>query len=170
MLITYEKQLLNEKFAGLAILATIVAVVPSVTAVCNALGRIGYSTISDKMKDRATVYGIIFLSCVALCGLSALVGSGWVIIILLMVINLGYGGGFSTLPALLESRFGMKNISKIHGLSLSAWAVAGITGNNLSEIILSNTNNNYTVIIVTAMILYAVAGVIYFTMVKAKKA
>jgi OFA family oxalate/formate antiporter-like MFS transporter len=64
----------------------------------------------------------------------------------------------------------MKNISKIHGLSLSAWAVAGITGNNLSEIILSNTNNNYTVIIITAMILYAAAGVIYFTMVKAKKA
>ena len=170
MLITYEKQLLNEKFAGLAILATIVAVVPSITAVCNALGRIGYSTVSDKMKDRATVYGIIFLSCVLLCGLSAVAGNGWVIVVLLMVINLGYGGGFSTLPALLESRFGMKNISKIHGLSLSAWAVAGITGNNLSEIILQNTDNNYTVIIITAMILYAVAGVIYFTMVKAKKA
>ena len=58
----------------------------------------------------------------------------------------------------------------LHGLSLSAWAVAGITGNNLSEIILSNTNNNYTVIILTAMALYAVAGVIYFTMVKAKRA
>ena len=86
-----------------------------------------------------------------------------------MVINLGYGGGFSTLPALLESRFGMKNISKIHGLSLSAWAVAGITGNNLSEIILSKTGNNYTVIIVTAMVLYLVAGIIYFTMVRAGK-
>ena len=170
MLITYEKQLLNEKFAGLAILATVVSVVPSITAVCNALGRIGYSTVSDKMKDRATVYGIIFLSCVFFCSLSAVISSGFVIIALLMVINLGYGGGFSTLPALLESRFGMKNISKIHGLSLSAWAVAGITGNNLSEIILSNTNNNYTVIILTAMALYAVAGVIYFTMVKAKRA
>ncbi len=171
MLITYEKQLLNEKFAGLAILAAVVSIVPSVTAICNALGRIGYSTVSDKMKDRATVYGIIFLSCVLLCGLSAIFsGSGFIIIALLMVINLGYGGGFSTLPALLESRFGMKNISKIHGLSLSAWAVAGITGNNLSEIILSHTNNNYTVIIITAMALYAVAGVIYFLMVKEKKA
>ena len=171
MLITYEKQLLNEKFAGLAILAAVVSIVPSVTAICNALGRIGYSTVSDKMKDRATVYGIIFLSCVALCGLSAIFsGSGFLVIALLMVINLGYGGGFSTLPALLESRFGMKNISKIHGLSLSAWAVAGITGNNLSEIILSHTGNNYTVIIITAMALYAVAGVIYFLMVKAKKA
>ncbi|SCW65938.1 MFS transporter, OFA family, oxalate/formate antiporter [Ruminococcaceae bacterium YRB3002] len=168
MLITYEKQLLNEKFAGLAVLATIVSVVPSVTAVCNALGRIGYSTVSDKMKDRATVYGIIFLSCILVCGVSAFVSSGYVIIVLLMVINLGYGGGFSTLPALLESRFGMKNISKIHGLALSAWAVAGLSGNNTSELILKNSDNNYGYIIITAMVLYGIAWLIYFLMVKDK--
>ena len=86
-----------------------------------------------------------------------------------MIINLGYGGGFSTLPALLESRFGMKNISKIHGLALSAWAVAGLTGNNLSEVILSNSGKNYSLIIATAMALYAAAWVIYFFMVKGKK-
>jgi len=166
MLITYEKQLLNEKFAGLAILTAIVSVVPSVTAVCNALGRIGYSTISDKMKDRATVYGIIFLSCILICCAGTLVGNGYVIIALLMIINLGYGGGFSTLPALLESRFGMKNISKIHGLALSAWAIAGLTGNNTSELLLKSTNNNYGYIIATATMLYSIAWFIYFMMVR----
>ncbi len=35
---------------GLAVLATVVSVVPSVTAVCNALGRIGYSTVSDRWR------------------------------------------------------------------------------------------------------------------------
>ncbi|MCR5060240.1 MAG: OFA family MFS transporter [Saccharofermentans sp.] len=169
MLISYEKQLLNEKFAGLAVLTTIVSVVPSITAICNALGRIGYSTVSDKMKDRATVYSIIFISCVALCTLGVLVPNGYIIIVLLMVINLGYGGGFSTLPALLESRFGMKNISKIHGLALSAWAIAGISGNNTSEIILKTTNNNYGIIIAVAAALYAVAWVIYFFAVRARK-
>ncbi|MBO4461075.1 MAG: OFA family MFS transporter [Clostridiales bacterium] len=168
MLITYEKQLLNEKFAGLAVLAVIISVVPSVTAVCNALGRIGYSTISDKMRDRATVYVIIFISCTAICALSLVANVGFIIIILLMIINLGYGGGFSTLPALLESRFGMKNISKIHGLALSAWAVAGLTGNNLSEIILKNSDNNYSFIITTAMALYAASLVICLLMVKKK--
>ena len=74
-----------------------------------------------------------------------------------MIVNLGYGGGFSTLPALLESRFGMENISKIHGLALSAWAVAGITGNNTSEIILKATNNNYNLIICVATSLYSLA-------------
>ena len=166
MLITYEKQLLNTTFAGMAILATIVSVVPSVTAVCNALGRIGYSTISDKLKDRATIYRIIFISCIGICDVALLGKVGFIIVALLMIVNLGYGGGFSTLPALLDSRFGMKNISKIHGLALSAWAVAGITGNNTSELILKNTNENYFTVILVAGILYAVALVICELLVK----
>jgi len=160
MLISYKKQFLNDRFAGAAALAAIISIIPSVTAVCNALGRIGYSTISDKLKDRSLIYVIIFISCILVCGLSFGITGGVMVIILLMVVNLGYGGGFSTLPALLESRFGMKNISKIHGLTLSAWAIAGLTGNNLSDIILKNSDNNYQYIIITAGILYAVSLVI----------
>ena len=88
---------------------------------------------------------------------------------MLMIVNLGYGGGFSTLPALLDSRFGMENISKIHGLALSAWAIAGLTGNNLSELILSHTDNNYSIVITVAAVLYAVACVICLTMVTKRK-
>ena len=79
---------------------------------------------------------------------------------MLVVVNAGYGGGFSTLPALLSSRFGMKNISKIHGLALSAWAFAGITGNNMSELILNITNNKYDDILIFTCIFYVVAFII----------
>lgn len=167
MLITYEKQLLNTKFATAAALATIVSIVPSVTAICNALGRIGYSTISDKLKDRATIYTIIFCTCIIICGITGFVEFSPLIIVMLMIVNLGYGGGFSTLPALLDSRFGMENISKIHGLALSAWAIAGLTGNNLSEIILKSTNN-YNYIMMTATGLYVVALIICLSLVKNK--
>lgn len=169
MLITYEKQLLNNTFVGLAILGTIISVVPSVTAICNALGRIGYSTISDKLKDRAKIYVIIFISCITVTLAARFIPAGWLIIAMLMIVNLGYGGGFSTLPALLDSRFGMENISKIHGLALSAWAIAGLTGNNLSELILSRTDNNYSIVITVAAVLYAVACVICLTMVTKRK-
>ena len=170
MLITYEKQLLNNVYANSLYLATIVSIIPSVTAICNALGRIGYSTISDKMKDRSLVYEIIYLSCILTCIMTVVFSKlnslyGIAIIILLMIVNLGYGGGFSTLPALLESRFGMTNISKIHGLALSAWAVAGLTGNNLSEIILKHTNQNYNIIIIVGTILYGIALTICSTLV-----
>jgi OFA family oxalate/formate antiporter-like MFS transporter len=173
MLITYEKQILNTTFATVATLTAIVSVVPSVTAACNALGRIGYSTISDKLKDRSTIYKIIYSTCTIICVLALITSSipkiyGVIVIIMLMVVNLGYGGGFSTLPALLESRFGMQNISKIHGLALSAWAIAGLTGNNTSELILKN-GGNYNTIALVITILYVVAFIICTCMVANKK-
>lgn len=169
MIISYEKQMLNVAFAGAAALATIVSVVPSFTASFNALGRIGYSTLSDKMKERNSVYFIIFASCILISAfmvsfghIEGIVGVGT--IIFLLIINAGYGGGFSTLPALLSERFGMKKISQIHGLALSAWAVAGLTGNNTSELILSTTNN-YTNVIWVGSALYMVALAICVLMV-----
>jgi OFA family oxalate/formate antiporter-like MFS transporter len=172
MLITYEKQILGSVFVGMAILSSIISFVPSITAACNALGRIGYSTISDKMKDRALVYKIIFISCSIICLVTVLLTPmaaiyRILIIALLMIINLGYGGGFSTLPALLESRFGMESISKIHGITLSAWAIAGLTGNNTSEIILKN-GGNYNILIIVAMTLYVVALIIQTVLVRKK--
>ena len=175
-LISYEKQILELVFG---VGAVAIAVVPSVTAAFNALGRIGYSTISDKMKERNTVYKIIFISCIlisliAFCSGAITGGYGiWVlgaiVIVLLLTVNLGYGGGFSTLPALLSERFGMEQISKIHGLALSAWAVAGITGNNMSELILNFSGNNYNLILIATTALYAVAIVVCLTMVGKKK-
>lgn len=178
-LITYEKQILSVAFNGLAIATAMIAIIPSVTAAFNAIGRIGYSTISDKMKDRNTVYKIIFASsilftAVALFTFAISNGSksiifGIIAVALLIIVNLGYGGGFSTLPALLSSRFGMDKISKIHGIALSAWAVAGITGNNMSEVILKATNRTYDYILIATLALYVIAFVISVTMIKGKK-
>jgi OFA family oxalate/formate antiporter-like MFS transporter len=63
----------------------------------------------------------------------------------------------------------MENISKIHGLALSAWAIAGLTGNNTSEIILKNTDNNYNVVISVATILYSIALLICVNLVRTKE-
>ncbi len=175
-LITYEKQILNVTFAGSALLAIMVSVIPSVTAAFNALGRIGYSSISDKLKDRNTIYKIIFASSILITLIALLtssisngvkgIGFGIITILLLVIVNAGYGGGFSTLPALLSSRFGMDNISKIHGLALSAWAVAGITGNNMSELILNVTNSKYDDILIFTCIFYIIAFIISMKMIK----
>lgn len=179
-LITYEKQILKVAFAGTAILGTMISIIPSVTAAFNALGRIGYSTISDKMKERNSVYKIIFLSCIivtiiALATFAISNGAnsiifGIITIILLVVVNSGYGGGFSTLPAILSERFGMEKISSIHGLALSAWGIAGLTGNNMSELILSLSNKTYDYILVATLVLYVVAMAICIKMVGEKSA
>ena len=183
-LITYEKQILGVAFSGMAVAAVMISVIPSVTAAFNALGRIGYSSISDKMKDRNTVYKIIFATSIGVTVLSLVpfaISNGYksvifgaIVILLLCIVNLGYGGGFSTLPALLSSRFGMDKISKIHGLALSAWAFAGITGNNMSEIILTQTERAtgervYDYILFATLAFYVVAMLICVTLVRAPK-
>ena len=173
-LITYEKQILKLTFAGQEVLTMMISLIPSVTAFFNALGRIGYSTISDKLKERNTIYKIIFVTSILITFVALITNAisssiGVIVILLLVIINAGYGGGFSTLPALLSERFGMDKISKIHGLSLSAWAIAGITGNNMSEIILKVSNNNYSYILLVTLLLYIIALLISVLMVRNKK-
>jgi OFA family oxalate/formate antiporter-like MFS transporter len=173
-LITYEKQILKLTFAGQEILTMMIALIPSITAAFNALGRIGYSTISDRLKERNTIYKIIFatsilVTVVGLLTSSITSGIGVIVILLLVIVNAGYGGGFSTLPALLSERYGMDKISKIHGLTLSAWAIAGLTGNNMSEIILKLSNNNYNYILISTLVFYVLAMVICYLMVGNKK-
>ena len=69
--------------------------------------------------------------------------------------NAGYGGGFSTLPSLLSDKFGMKNVSVIHGFALSAWAWAGLVGNHLGNYLLSN--HGIAVLFLILSVLYLIA-------------
>lgn len=164
-LISIEKPLLQ--LVGVSVVG--ISLVQSVTAGFNALGRIGLSTLSDHLKDRNTIYKLIFifscLICVGTCVTGAVKGSIVAIVVaMLIIVNTGYGGGFSTMPALLESRFGMEHISKIHGLVLSAWAFAGLSGNQLTNLIVKMTGSYETVAIVIAC-LYAIALIISSTMI-----
>lgn len=161
-LISYEKPILL--LTGFS--AVSVSLVQSFTAAANALGRIGFSTLSDRCRDRNTIYKVIFaLSAAAV--LAALLTGAFtvpvpaVVVLLLLLVNGGYGGGFSTLPALLSSRFGMKNISQIHGLALSAWAFAGLTGNQITAAVLRHTDS-YTGVLVILLVLFLTALALSF--------
>ena len=174
-------------------------VLSSVTAVFNAGGRLGFSAWADTFKDRNTIYKIIFILSIVATALviatQGITNMGQntlimiLVLILLFVVNAGYGGGFSNVPTLLSDHYGMKNISAIHGITLSAWAFAGLTGNQMAafivkhfgkevelaheladgsmETIMVNPTGYQTVLYVT-IVLYIIAGVICFTMVGKK--
>lgn len=160
--------------AGLALLAfekdicldrniTAIAIVSSLTAFFNTIGRFGYSSFSDKLKDRKTAYLIIFTTSLIACFVYGSVETLFAIssvVILLCVVNAGYGGGFSTLPTLLQSRFGMDNISTIHGFALSAWAWAGLSGNQLSNYVINQMNYSYEHLVSIIACLYAISLII----------
>ncbi|MCR5692185.1 MAG: OFA family MFS transporter [Eubacterium sp.] len=129
-------------------LAASVGIISTISAVFNAGGRLGFSAMADGMKDRNTVYKIIFaisiaLTALVICTNGITNGEGNVLLIvivlsLIFMVNAGYGGGFSNVPTLLSDHYGMSNISAIHGLTLSAWGFAGLTGNQLATWIVNH--------------------------------
>ena len=102
-------------------------------------------------------------------GGSVLGGSAVVVVLMLCVVNAGYGGGFSTLPTLLQSKFGMEKISTIHGLALSAWAWAGLSGNQLSNLIVNRWDMPYEILYAALAALYFVALLLTFSIPKDKE-
>lgn len=161
-IISFEKSIAS--LNGINWIGTLAAI----TAIFNTIGRFGYSTASDYIKkhDKSIIYSIITFSSfiiALLCGLLGIFNIDNAIsllvptLLLLFIINMGYGGGFSTLPIILQSKFGMKNISTIHGLCLSAWAWAGLSGNQLTNLVINYYNGTFYHVYIIIAILYFVA-------------
>ena len=136
---------------------TRIALIIAIMGIFNGVGRLLFSALSDKLKDRNNIYKFIF-------GLSAIMILITIffhsfIIVSLCIISACYGAGFSNLPSLLSDKFGMDNISKIHGLSLTAWAMAGLTGNQFSTFI-KNTTGSYLNVLVILLITYIIGFLI----------
>ncbi len=136
-------------------LAASVGIISTVSAIFNAGGRLGFSAMADGMKDRNTVYKIIFIISIALTGLAVItkgivnanatgsIGLIVLVLALIFMVNAGYGGGFSNVPNLLSDHYGMSNISAIHGLTLSAWGIAGLTGNQMAAAIVKAVEKSH---------------------------
>ncbi len=186
MLISQEKMIV--KSIGLA---AMVGVISTISAVFNAGGRLGFSAAGDKLKDRNTIYKVIFALSIAFTavivftnGINKGADSGvlaFLVIALIMIVNAGYGGGFSNVPTLLSDHYGMSSISALHGITLSAWAFAGLTGNQLANWIVNNFGKvievdgvkvnpeGYQKVLYVTLALYVVALVLSFVFVRPNK-
>lgn len=159
-IISFEKNICSAYEVALA-----VGIVSAISAVFNTLGRIGFATWSDYLSNKTVTYLTFLTVCIVICLLGGLQVAG-VVLILLWLVNLGYGGGFSSLPPLLVSKFGVKRLSVIHGLTLSAWGVAGLCGNSLSDFVINTMNLGYDTLFLILAGLYLVALVVTLTIKK----
>ncbi len=182
-LISQEKMII--KCIGLA---SSVGVISTVSAIFNAGGRLGFSAWADTMKDRNTVYKLIFVLSIILTGIVMLTGGiangdGNVILVVLVLalifmVNAGYGGGFSNVPTLLSDHYGMGSISALHGITLSAWGFAGLVGNQMAAWIVKTFGEEvevhgvmvnptgYQAVLYATIVLYILALVIALVLVK----
>jgi MFS family permease len=96
----------------------------------NALGRIFWASLSDKL-GRKNIYYVIFLVGIVVYSLLPTwghLGVPALFVASICVILSLYGGGFATVPAYLADIFGTQMVGAIHGRLITAWSVAGVVG------------------------------------------
>jgi len=185
-LISQEKSIV--KCLGLA---GAVGIISTVSAIFNAGGRLGFSAWADTMKDRNTIYKMIFVISIVLTGITVVTGgiqngNGNIVLTILVLalifmVNAGYGGGFSNVPTLLSDHYGMGSISALHGITLSAWGFAGLVGNQMATLIVNNFGEvievdgykvnptGYQAVLYVTLALYVVAMILSVVFVRPMK-
>ena len=122
--------------------------------IVNGLGRLAWSTLSDWM-GRASTYVLFFVIETAAFFALAQTPSEALFYILVLTIISCYGGGFSCMPAFLSDLFGVRQLSSIHGIMLTAWALAGIAGPMLLSVIKETTGSYHQTMLVFAGLMSA---------------
>jgi len=148
----------QEKGLLLGLGFTDIALILSITAIMNILGRFGFSTLSD-YTGRKAVYHFI-CSFGILAALFCFTGNPVLSLIGILLIECAYGGNFSTLPSLLSKYFGETCVSTVHAITLTGWGCAGIF-----SILLANFFTTSTLFIILG-ILYLIGFIMMAVFVK----
>jgi MFS family permease len=96
----------------------------------NALGRLFWASLSDKIGRKNMYYAIFVIGIVVYCLLPTWghLGLPMLFVASICVILSMYGGGFATVPAYLADIFGPQMVGAIHGRLITSWSVAGVVG------------------------------------------
>lgn len=116
------------------------AAVVGLIGVFNGFGRILWSSLSDYL-GRANTYIVFFAFQILAFYLLPKTSVELIFLVLLLSVITMYGGGFATLPAFLGDLFGTRQLGAIHGMILVAWALAGVVGPTLYDVVKSSTGS-----------------------------
>ncbi len=114
----------------LARIAAIAAGFTGLLSLFNIVGRLFWSSLSDRIGRRATyaIFLVVGAGLFALVPAAGRAGSVAAVGGLLCLALSMYGGGFAAIPAYLADLFGTGSVGAIHGRLLTAWSVAGVVG------------------------------------------
>ncbi|GAA4825768.1 L-lactate MFS transporter [Algivirga pacifica] len=129
---------LSQEVAGLSIAAA--AAMVGTMGLFNGLGRIGWASFSD-MAGRPITYTMFFaLQLIAYFFLPQATNPFFFQVLMFLIISC-YGGVFATIPAYIGDIFGTKNLSAIHGNTLTAKAAAGLIGPQIAAYVRETTGS-----------------------------
>jgi len=138
------------------------------TAGANVAGRMVMSTLQDRMQVKHTPYYLMVFVTLATAVVAAVLPPSVVTAFaLVFVVQFMFGCGFACIPNILHQNWGMKYLSTVHGLILSAWAVAGLLGNQISNFIMNTFD--LSMLFTVLAVLYAVETVAFLLWARARR-
>ncbi|MCL2695966.1 MAG: MFS transporter [Clostridiales bacterium] len=154
-LISQEKQVYCSETLGIVSIALVV-IFCNISALMNLVGRLSMASWQDRLKRKHVPYFVMAISSLLVCFVASFASDKLMLTLITMwTVNFFFGCGFSCMPNILHQHYGLNQFSTVQGLSLSAWAVAGLVGNQLSLFIM----HNYSL-----SALYLCLGIIYSVM------
>jgi OFA family oxalate/formate antiporter-like MFS transporter len=112
-----------------------------ITATANLAGRLIMASLQDKMRLKHTPYYVMSLGSLAVAIIAAVAEPSVVgAFVLVFVVQFMFGCGFACMPNILHQNWGMTFLSTVHGFILSAWAIAGLVGNQVSTFVMGHYN------------------------------
>lgn len=145
-IISAASPLLQEKLSYTPMQA---ATIVGLIGVFNGLGRIFWASLSDYL-GRANTFIVFFAFQILAFYFLPKTGSEIIFLVTLFTVITMYGGGFATLPAFLGDLFGTKQLGAIHGMVLTAWALAGVIGPTIYDVVKEQTGSLDSTLLVFA--------------------
>lgn len=100
----------------------------AVIGLFNGIGRLFWSSISDKIGCWATFMIFIGINMICFALIPSFSSNPTSFQILTYIIIAGYGAGFATLPSFIKSIYGAEKYGQVLGYSLTAWSAAAFVG------------------------------------------
>ena len=142
---------------------TLIVMFTSLNAFSNLIGRVICGSAQDRTDKKYLPYYVMTVASLLICVAAIFVpfGAGTTVITIftvatVFIVQFFFGCGFACLPNILEQEYGMKQLATIQGYILTAWAVAGLVGNQISTFIIDRTNPS------SLNIMYGALAVLYF--------
>ena len=104
------------------------ALVGSLAALFNGLGRVVWGTLSDKIGYKNSMFAMFGLQSLLMFTFITTSGNSTMFLIWVCLIYFCFGGNFSLYPTATADNFGTKNLGSNYGVVFTAYGIAGISG------------------------------------------
>ena len=141
--------------AGLPTWGLIASIIVGVMSIFNALGRIVWGAVSDRIgrvTTMVTMFILLTIGMFAFAYLSTTFASWIIVMIVASLVGFCFGGNFALFPSSTADYYGSKNVGSNYGVLFTAYGVAGIIGALAAGLIVDFTGSYVLAFVLTGVL------------------